>query len=46
MAFYNCPVIKDNVKIEGRYEDIFENTVPSDLVKTLVNIEKFRKENI
>ena len=46
MAFYNCQVIKDNVKIEGRYEDIFKNTVPSDLVKTLVNIEQFRKENI
>ena len=46
MAFYNCQVIKDNVNIAGRYEDIFKNTVPSDLVKTLVNIDQFRKENI
>ena len=46
MAFNNCPVIKDNVKIEGKYEDIFRSAVPSDLVRTLVNIEKFRKENI
>ena len=46
MAFYNCQVIKDNVKIEGRYEDIFKNTVPRNLVKTLVNIDQFRKENI
>ena len=46
MAFNNCPVIKDNVKIEGKYEDIFRSSVSSDLVRTLVNIEKFRKENI
>ena len=46
MAFYNCHIIKDNVDIKGKYEDIFKQSVPSDLVNTLVKIEQFRKENL
>ena len=46
MAFYNCQIIKDNVDIKGKYEDIFKQSVPSDLVNTLVKIEQFRKENL
>ena len=44
MAFYNCPVIKANVKIRGQYEDIFKKNVSTELVNTLDNISKFREE--
>ena len=46
MAFYNCQVVKDNIRIEGKYEDLFKPTVPNDLVRTLTRIEEFRKDKI
>ena len=45
MGFSNCPVIKANIIIRGQYEDVFKQTIPSELVKTLENIDKFREEN-
>ena len=46
MAFNNCQVVKDNVKLEGKYEDLFKPTVPNDLVRTFSRIEEFRKDKI
>ena len=45
MGFSNCPVIKANIIIRGQYEDIYKQTIPCELVKTLENIDKFREEN-
>ena len=44
MAFNNCPVLKANITIKGKYEDLFKKNVSIELVKTLVNISKFREE--
>ena len=46
MAFNNCQVTKLNVQIQGQYTDIFKQTIPKMLVKTLQQIDEFRKENI
>ena len=46
MAFNNCQVTKLNVLIQGQYTDIFKQTIPKKLVKTLQQIDEFRKENI
>ena len=44
MAFNNCPVLKANITINGKYEDLFKKNISIELVKTLVNISKFREE--
>ena len=46
MAYTNCPVLKANVQIEGKYEDLFKPNIPTKIVKSLVNIDNFREENI
>ena len=40
-----CPVIKDNVNIQGVYSDIFNEDVPSDISKTLLKIAEFRENS-
>ena len=44
MGFENCTVLRRNIIISGRYNQIFETVIPSDIVETLVKIEKFREE--
>ena len=46
MAYYNCQVIKDNVNIRGEYEKIFKDEVPADVIRSLIAIDKFRKDKI
>ena len=46
MSFENCSVLKNNVKISGNYQQIFNPTVPTDTVKTLLQIDKFRDETL
>ena len=46
MAYTNCPVLKANVQIEGKYEDLFKPNIPTKIVKSLVNIDNFREEHI
>ena len=41
---WQCPLVKENVKLEGEYNNIFQNKPNSKLVKTLVNINIFRDE--
>ena len=43
---WQCPLVKENVNLEGEYKNIFQNKPNSKLVKTLVNINKFREEYI
>ena len=40
-----CPVIKDNVNIQGVYSDIFNEDIPSDISKTLLKISEFRENS-
>ena len=44
MGFDNCKVLRDNINMEGRYQDIFTKYIPAKLVNTLLNIDKFREE--
>ena len=41
---FQCPQVKENVKIEGEYNKIFTDNTDTKLVKTLVNISKYRDE--
>ena len=41
---FNCKVIKQNLVITGQYEDVFKVNLDIKLVKTIENIEKFRKK--
>ena len=43
MAF-QCPSIKENVTIKGKYSDIFNSDVTSDTAKTILSIHKFRSD--
>ena len=40
----SCPAIKENVNLQGKYQQIFSNKITKDLVKSLELIEKFRTE--
>ena len=40
---FECPKVKENINIQGRYEDIFAEKIPPSTVKTLVRIMKFRE---
>ena len=46
MAFNNCQVVKQNIVLEGNYSDIFRPEASTNLVKTLINIDKFREETL
>ena len=43
---FQCPLVKENVKIEGQYYTIFTDNTDTKLVNTLVNVTKFRDEYI
>ena len=43
---FQCPLVKENVKIEGQYYKIFTDNTDTKLVNTLVNVTKFRDEYI
>ena len=46
MNFENCQVIRDNVQISGVYQDIFKTNIPSEIVSTLQEIDKFREQTL
>ena len=39
---FQCPLIKENVTIKGKYSDIFQSDVSSDIAKTIQSIQEFR----
>ena len=41
---FNCVTLKKVLKIRGNYKDIFSNTFPEELIKTLYGICNYRKE--
>ena len=46
MGFYNCQVLKNNIEINCKYEDIFRKSVPKDVATSLYEIDNFREEEI
>ena len=43
---FECPVVKQNITITGKYTNIFKNCADSKLATTLIEIDKFRDEYI
>ena len=43
-VIFNCPVVKENVNLNGQYSEIFRTNIKPELAQSLVDIEKFRKE--
>ena len=41
---YQCPLVRENIKIIGNYSNIFAMNVDIEVVKTVWNISKFREE--
>ena len=39
---FQCPTVKKEVEILGKYDDIFKDQIPKDVAETLVNIINFR----
>ena len=46
MGFTNCTVIKNNLIIDGNYEDIFKSKIPSEVVFSIEKLDKFREEHM
>jgi hypothetical protein len=45
MAF-KCPKLKEEVEIKGKYEDLYKDNIPKDLVKTIMDISEFRRNHL
>ena len=43
---FNCPSVKENIKIQGKYENIFCDKIEPELAETLVKIDNYRKTYI
>ena len=41
-----CPDVNKKIKIEGNYDDIFQEDIPADISKTLLRITKLREDVI
>ena len=41
----NCPVLRQNIKISGSYNQIFDTSVSIEVVQTLSMIDRFCDEN-
>ena len=41
---FQCPEVKKNIQIGGKYEKIFDAKISSELAKTVLHISKLRKE--
>ena len=41
MGFKNCLVIKDNIEVKGKYENIFSDQIKPQLAQSLIEIEKY-----
>ena len=41
---FQCIQIKENVKITGKYENIFEDVIPKQLARTVIEISHYRKQ--
>ena len=41
-----CPEIVVNVKIQGRYPDLFSDNITCELANTLINIDQYRQDNL
>ena len=46
MCYENCPVLRQNIKISGSYNQIFDTSVSIEVVQTLSRIDRLRDENI
>ena len=44
MAF-NCPKLKIDISIRGRYEDLFMEDIPTEVVQTIMDIMSYRKNS-
>ena len=38
-----CPIINDNIDVQGRYEDIFSPNINLQIIRTIENIHNFRE---
>ena len=45
MCYEICPVINNNIQTTGSYNKIFSTSIPSFMVKTLTQIDRYREEN-
>ena len=41
---YECPVIRQDVKVTGNYDDIYSDKVKLETVETITKIDEFKKE--
>ena len=41
---FQCTEVKKNIQIGGKYEEIFDDKISSELAKTVLHISKLRKE--
>ena len=41
---YKCPVVTTTIRVEGNYNEIYEENTTRETIETLERISKFRKE--
>ena len=43
---FQCPIIRQEVDIKGNYSDIYNETIQSETIQTIVKITRFRKTTL
>ena len=41
---FQCPIVNANIKVNGKYEDLFKEDIPKEVAITICNIVKFREQ--
>ena len=41
---FQCPVLNNNITVNGKYEDIFKEDIPKEVAITICNIVKLREQ--
>ena len=41
-----CPTVLESVTVKGKYSDVFQENVNSEITQTIVKIEKLRQEHL
>ena len=42
--FYNCPYLQKKIEVKGNYYQLFNESIPAELINTLTKISKLRDD--
>ena len=43
---FQCPIIKNEIDIKGKMNDVYKEDIPKDSIQTILDITRFRKRKL